>query len=93
MKYLSLIFIGFNLSNINPVYSENNFSNLDTNAIIKSFCIENVKAEISKTNFKYDKNFGNKVCNCYLENIQKNIGHNESINKCKFESKEDLNLN
>ena len=60
---------------------------LNTNAIIKIFCIENVKSEIRKANLIYKESFGNKVCDCYLKNIKNNIEHTKSIFKCK----EDIN--
>ena len=59
-------------------------------SIIKIFCIENVKSEIRKANLAYTESFGNKVCDCYLKNINNNIEHEKSILKCKEDASKQL---
>ena len=66
---------------------------LNTNSIIKIFCIENVKSEIRKANLIYRESFGNKVCECYLKNINNNIAHEKSIFKCKEDTNIQLDSN
>ena len=60
---------------------------INNNSLIKIFCIRSVKAEMKKTNFKYNKIFVNQVCDCYLGNLSKNINHKDSISQCKLEKK------
>ena len=83
MKFKSyfLSFLGFIF--LNQILTIKSSPQLNTNSILKIFCIENVKSEIRKANLIYTENFGNKVCDCYLENINNNIGHEKSIFKCK----------
>ena len=70
---------------INIIYVNNLKSEINTNSIIKIFCKESVKSEFKKNNFAYEESIGEDVCNCYLKNISKNVGHKESISKCKLE--------
>ena len=65
-------------------------SEYNTNSIIKIFCIENVKSEMTKANLIYEENFGNKVCDCYLKNITNNIAHEKAIFKCKEDVQKNL---
>ena len=83
MKFKSyfLSFLGFIF--LNQILTIKSSPQLNTNSIIKIFCIENVKSEIRKANLIYKESFGNKVCDCYLKNIQNNIEHEKSIFKCK----------
>ena len=69
---------------INLIYSDNLRSEVNTNSIIKIFCQESVKSEFKKNNIQYEESIGEDVCNCYLKNISKNVGHKESISKCKL---------
>jgi len=84
-KLYFLSFVGFII--FNQVLKTKSSTELNTNSIIKIFCIENVKSEIRKANLIYTESFGNKVCDCYLKNINNNIEHEKSILKCK----EDVN--
>ena len=65
---------------------------INTNSIIKIFCLENVKAELAKNGFKPKINFEEEVCDCYIDNISRNISHDDSISECKIETKEKYNL-
>ena len=78
VKISPLIFI------INIVYADNVKSEIKTNSIIKIFCKENVKSEFKRNNFAYQESIAEDVCNCYLKNISKNVGHKESISNCKL---------
>ena len=84
MKFFQLIKISTLIFFINIVYADNLQSELKTNSIIKIFCKESVKSEYKKNNFAYEESIGEDVCNCYLKNISKNVGHKESISKCKL---------
>ena len=84
MKFFQLIKISPLIFFINIVYADNLQLELKTNSIIKIFCKESVKSEFKKNNFAYEESIGEDVCNCYLKNISKNVGHKESISKCKL---------
>ena len=84
MKFFQLIKISPLILFINIVYADNLQSELKTNSIIKIFCKESVKSEFKKNNFAYEESIGEDICNCYLKNISKNVGHKESISKCKL---------
>jgi len=84
-KLYFLFFLGFIfLNEISTIKSSPEFN---INSIIKTFCIENVKSELKKANLIYEESFGNKICDCYLKNINNNIEHEKAIFKCK----EDVN--
>ena len=84
MKFFQLIKISPLIFFINIVYADNLQSELKTNSIIKIFCKESVKSEFKKNNFAYEESISEDICNCYLKNISKNVGHKESISKCKL---------
>ena len=84
MKFFQLTKISPLIFFINIVYADNLQSEFKTNSIIKIFCKESVKSEFKKNNFAYEESIGEDVCNCYLKNISKNVGHKESISKCKL---------
>ena len=90
MKFKSyfLSFLGFIF--LNQILTIKSSPELNTNSIIKIFCIENVKSEIRKANLIYTESFGNKVCDCYLKNINNNIEHEKSIFKCKEDANKQL---
>ena len=84
MKFNQLAKISPLIFLINLTYSDNLLSDIKTNSIIKIFCKESVKSEFKKNKFAYEESIGEDVCNCYLKNISKNVGHKESISKCKL---------
>ena len=90
MKFKSyfLSFLGFIF--LNQILTIKSSPELNTNSIIKIFCIENVKSEIKKANLIYTESFGNKICDCYLENISNNIEHEKSILQCKEDANKQL---
>ena len=65
---------------------------LNTNSIIKIFCLETVKSEMIKAKNNYSEILGNEVCDCYLKNINSNIDHENAIIKCKQDINKKLNL-
>ena len=87
-KLYFLSFLGFIL--FNQILNIKSSSELNTNSIIKIFCIENVKSEIRKANLIYTESFANKVCDCYIKNINNNIEHEKSIFKCKEDANKQL---
>ena len=66
------------------------YADINTNAIINMFCLENVKAEMKAAKIEYKEIFGQKVCNCYLEKISNNKSHEQSISECKKESENNI---
>ena len=88
LKSYFLSFLGFIF--FDQILTIKSSAELNTNSIIKIFCIENVKSEIRKANLIYTESFGNKVCDCYLNNINNNIEHEKSIFKCKEDANKKL---
>ena len=83
--YISTIFC---FLQINVFFSDKNLAEINTNSIIKMFCIESVKTEFIKANLEYKEDYGENVCDCYIENLSRNIKHDVSINECKKNFKE-----
>ena len=61
-------------------------------SLINIFCIESIKDEISKANLNYDEKIAKDSCDCYLREFLNNKSHQNSIVKCKLETKKKLNL-
>ena len=91
LKLYFLYFLG--IFYFNQIVIIKSSAELNTNAIIKIFCLESVKSEMMKANHKYTESFGNNVCDCYLKNINSNIGHERSISKCKEDINKKINSN
>ena len=70
----------------------NSYADINANAIINMFCLENVKAEMLAAKLEYKEIFGQQVCMCYLKKISNNKSHKQSISECKEESKNNINL-
>ena len=62
------------------------------NSIINLFCIESFKLEMSKANLNYDEKIAQDTCDCYLKEFLNSSSHQNSINKCKLETKKKFNL-
>ena len=62
------------------------------NSIINLFCIESFKLEMLKSNLNYDEEIAKDTCSCYLEEFTKGTSHQNSITKCKLETKKKFNL-
>ena len=68
------------------------YSDLNTNSLLNMFCLENVKAEMSRADFNYEEGFAEETCECYLRNFSESGNHDESISICKEIAKEKFNL-
>ena len=62
------------------------------NSIINLFCIESFKVEMSKANLNYDEKIAKNTCDCYLREFSNSKSHQNSIVKCKLETKKKFNL-
>ena len=62
------------------------------NSIINLFCIESFKLEMSKANLNYDEKIAEDTCDCYLREFLNSKSHENSIVKCKLETKNKFNL-
>ncbi len=62
------------------------------NSIINLFCIESFKFEMSKANLNYDEEIAKDTCDCYLREFLNSTSHQNSIDKCKLETKKKFNL-
>ena len=63
-----------------------------TDSIINLFCIESIKVEMSKANLNYDEKIAKDTCDCYLREFLNSKSHQNSIVKCKLETKNKFNL-
>ena len=61
-------------------------------SIINLFCIESIKVEMSKANLNYDVKIARDTCDCYLREFSNSKSHQNSIVKCKLETKKKFNL-
>ena len=61
-------------------------------SIINLFCIESFKMEMSKANLNYDEKIAKDTCDCYLREFSNSTSHQNSIVKCKLETKKKFNL-
>ena len=61
-------------------------------SIINLFCIESFKVEMSKANLNYDEKIAKDTCDCYLREFLNSMSHQNSIVKCKLETKKKFNL-
>ena len=85
MKFKIYILSFLGIFYFNEIFLIKISAEINTNSIIKIFCIENVKSEMIKANLIYTESLGNDVCDCYLKSINNNISHESSIIKCKSE--------
>ena len=61
-------------------------------SIINLFCIESIKVEMSKAKLVYDEKIAKETCDCYLREFLYSTSHQNSISKCKLETKKKFNL-
>tara|TARA_B100000963_G_C22260498_1_gene508327 strand:+ start:106 stop:384 length:279 start_codon:yes stop_codon:yes gene_type:complete len=92
MRFEKLILFSPIFIFINFSYAEVQYSEKNSNSIIKFFCIESVKSEYKINNVEYQDILGEKICNCYLNNISNNLNHENSISNCKIEINEQNKL-
>ena len=78
------LFLGF----INSEY----LAETKKDSIINLFCIESFKVEMSKANLNYDEKIAKDTCECYLREFSNSKSHQNSMVKCKLETKKKFNL-
>ena len=78
------LFLGF----INSEY----LAETQKDSFINLFCIESIKVEMSKANLNYDEKIAEDTCDCYLREFLNSKSHQNSIVKCKLETKKKFNL-
>ena len=78
------LFLGF----INSEY----LAETKKDSIINLFCIESFKVEMLNANLNYDEKIAKDACDCYLREFLKSTSHQNSIAKCKLETKKKFNL-
>ena len=61
-------------------------------SIINLFCIESFKVEMSKANLNYNEKIAKDTCDCYLREFLNSTSHQNSIAKCKLETKKKFDL-
>ena len=88
LKLYFLSFLGFIF--LNQILTIKSSTKINSDTIIRIFCIESIKSETRKANLIYSESFGNEVCDCYLKNIKNNIEHEKSILKCKEDANKQL---
>ena len=62
------------------------------NSIIKLFCLNSFKEEITKAGIEYSETIANETCDCYLEEFVKKSSHQIAVKKCRLEVKEKIKL-
>ena len=80
----SFLLLGF----INSEY----LAETQKDSIINLFCIESIKVEMSKAKLVYDEKIAKETCDCYLREFLNSTSHQNSISKCKLETKKKFNL-
>ena len=63
------------------------------NSIIKLFCLQSVKEEMTRAEMVYSEEIANKTCDCYYKEFIQTASHHDAKTKCKLETKENLNNN
>ena len=63
------------------------------NSIIKLFCLQSVKEEMMNAKMVYSEEIANETCDCYYKEFMQTASHQDAKQKCKLETKENLNHN
>ena len=90
-KYKLFIFV--NLLILFNSLNNNYLAQTKKNSIIKLFCIQSVKEEMSKAEMLYSEEIANATCECYYEEFMQTASHLDAKTKCKLETQENLNHN
>ena len=90
-KYKFFIFV--NLLILLNSFNSHFLAQTKQNSIIKLFCIQSVKEEMSKAEMEYSENIANETCDCYYDEFTKTASHQKAKTKCKLETQESLNQN
>ena len=90
-KYKFFIFVNLIIlfNSFNGYY----FAQTKQNSIIKLFCIQSVKEEMSKAGMVFSKEIANETCACYYKEFTQTASHQDAKTKCKLQTKENLNHN
>ena len=86
-KFYSLVNMIILFNSLNSYY----LAQTKQNSIIKFFCLQSVKEEMSKAEIKYSEEIANETCECYYEEFKQTASHQEAKTKCKLEAKDNLN--
>ena len=88
-KYKLLIFVNLIIlfNSLNGYF----LAQTKQNSIIKLFCLQNVKEEMTKAEMVYSEEIANVTCDCYYEEFTETASHEDAKSKCKLETKENLN--
>ena len=90
-KYKFFIFV--NLIILFNSFNSYYLAQTKQNPIIKLFCLQSVKEEMLKAGIVYSEEIANETCDCYYEEFTQTASHQDAKNKCKLETKENLNHN
>ncbi len=64
----------------------NSLNSTDLNKLIKAFCIDGYKKELTKNNHDIDLELGEYICNCLVKRVNKNENLEKARNKCTKEA-------
>ena len=84
-------FIFVNLMIIFNSFNNYYLAQTKQNSIIKLFCLQSVKEEMSKAEMVYSEEIANETCDCYYEEFTQTASHQDAKKKSKLETKENLN--
>ncbi len=90
-KYKFFIFV--NLIILFNSFNSYYLAQTKQDSIIKLFCLQSVKEEMTKAEMVYSEEIANETCDCYYEEFKKTASHQDSKTKCKLDTKENLNHN
>ena len=90
-KYKFFIFV--NLIILFNSFNSYYLAQTKQNSIIKLFCLQSVKQEMLKAELVYSEEIANETCECYYEEFKQTASHQYAKNKCKLETKQNLNHN
>jgi hypothetical protein len=88
IKHFVLVSLFLMLGFLNSEY----LAETKNNSIINLFCVESFKVEMLKANLNYDDEIAQDTCDCYLEEFLNGTSHQNSIDRCKLETKKKFNL-
>jgi len=69
----------------------NKYYSQDLNNIIKMFCMEDFKNELSSNNDTINLDLGEYVCDCFVNRVNNNESLDSARDKCKKEALEEFN--
>ena len=90
-KYKFFVFI--NLIILFNSFNSYYLAQTKQNSIIKLFCIQSVKEEMSKAEMVFSEEIAKETCDCYYEEFMHTASHQEAKTRCKYETLERVNHN